>query len=88
MRGPLANEISFDFPAFRFRRTSTAPRGDPDKVCFRMACSVVVTISQAQWVCEDWLDRVAGATLADCIDRGDQFLDRVSLIHLTPLRFS
>jgi hypothetical protein len=49
-----------------------------------MACSVVVTIPMLRRVCEDWLDRVAGAALADPVDRGNELLDRVSLIHLTP----
>ena len=88
MRGPQANEIALDLPAFRFSRISTAPHGDPTQVRFKMAGSVVVTIPRLRRVCKNWLDRVAGAALADRVNRDDELLDRVSLIHLTPRRYS
>ena len=81
MRGPQANEITLDLPAFRLSRISTAPHGDPTQVRFKMAGSVVVTIPRLRSVCKDWLDRVAGAALADRVNGGDELLDRVSPIH-------
>lgn len=88
MRGPQANEITLDLPAFRFPLISTAPHGDPTRVRFKMAGSVVVTIPRLRRVCKDRLARVAGAALADRVNRDDELLDRVSLIHLTPRRYS
>ena len=53
-----------------------------------IACSVVLTISSLRRACEDFLDCIVGGTIVDRVYRGDELLDRVSVVHATPLGHS
>jgi hypothetical protein len=56
---------------------------NPNQVRFATARSVVVTILRR--ACEDCPHRILGSALVDCVYRGDELLDGVSLVHATPL---